>query len=146
MEANFNGKTRAVNKKNYERFLKHNGINANKENIRDFVDFNSTMRGSNSDWSHNGHMRNHLTNTKSYKLFKKLVYAMHAPNINQAQKLAGKGQISKVNFGIEITVMAFLLIRSTQLFPNVLFFNLPQQDTIPSYSLLEMGILGLHSF
>lgn len=91
MEANFNGKTRSVNKNAYAEFLKNNGIQANKENIHNFVDFNKAMMRRNTDWTGNGYMRDHLTSSKSHKLFKKLVFAMYAQNINKAQKLAGQG-------------------------------------------------------
>lgn len=91
MKVNMDGKTRTVNKKNYEKFLSDNGIQANKNNIHMFKNFKQAMAGRTRDWGHCDYMRNHLSRSKSNKLFQKLVYAIQKGHLEKAKNLAGKG-------------------------------------------------------
>lgn len=88
---NINEKKRTVNRKSYEVFLNKNGIVASKENLKEFVNFNTAMVKRTQDWTQNHYMRYHLTRSKSKKLFKKMIHALYNQKITEAQKLAGKG-------------------------------------------------------
>lgn len=87
----FTGKTRTLNKKSYESFLNNNGIEANKENIKDFTDFNLTMHNRIGNWNNNGYIRYAISREKSTKLFKKMVLALNYGNLEKAKALACKG-------------------------------------------------------
>lgn len=91
IKVDFNTKTRTVNKKDYERFLKNNGIEANQANIHLFVNFARAMEKRKSDWKDNGYMRAYLSKKKGDKLFKKLVTALEKGQLLEAKKHAGKG-------------------------------------------------------
>ncbi len=90
MTVNFDGnKEFKVNKKSYQKLLQNNGVNA--KNIANFTDFNRVMKDHKQAWNRNGYIRNHLSRSKSHRLFKKLVYALQNRNMNKAHQLACKG-------------------------------------------------------
>ncbi|QLH35548.1 MAG: hypothetical protein HWD61_04885 [Parachlamydiaceae bacterium] len=98
MQVNFHGKLRAVNKTSYEKFLKTNGVIVSANNLHCFKNFNEAMKTQSVCWVQNGSMRDHLSKSKSEKLFSKLVLAIHQDQPEKAQKLAGQGAALEKEF------------------------------------------------
>lgn len=87
---NFNGKNYIVNKQSYYNFLVRQGIKVFPDASL-YHHFNEVMVQSQRNWKNNPYMRQKLSYEKSFRLFKKMVYAMRSSHIERTQKLANKG-------------------------------------------------------
>ena len=100
IDVNIGGKTSRFNKSSYLEFLNNHGVNAAKNELGKFRQFSlDSVKMVNKN---NGFMRDNLSESKSGKLYGKMVRSLARNDVNEyrVKRLIGKGALMQQHFWV----------------------------------------------